>query len=468
MRRLTLLALLPLTVPLCAPTFALAQTTTPPLLTGAAAFAGWQADSPGTRRLITTQDLPAPYGTRSASNTPSVVPQPPGAAPRVPPGFSVGRFATGLTGPRLIRTAPNGDLFIAESQPGRIRILRAPDGAAAPERDEVFATGLDLPFGIAFYPPGPDPRYVYVATLNTVLRYPYRNGDLHAAAPPEVVIPQLTPPGGYHVTRDIQFSPDGARMFVSIGSGSNDAEGMSRKSAPEIAAWDAQHGPGAAWGSETNRADVLAFTPDGRRPTSYATGLRNCVGLAVQPGPGPAAGTLWCATNERDGLGDNVPPDYVTRVGEHGFYGWPWYYTGNHEDPRHPGERPDLAARTLTPDVLIQPHSAPLEMAFYPPGQTGPAAFPADYAGDAFVALHGSWNRAKRTGYKLVRIRLQNGVPTGEYDDFLTGFVLPSDDVWARPVGVTVAHDGALLFTDDGNGTVWRIAYTGAHTQAAG
>ncbi len=434
-----------------------------PVLTGQAAFTDWRADAPGIRRLIEPADLPAPYASRSASNTPSVMAPPRGALPKAPPGFTVQRFAEGLENPRLVRVAPNGDIFIAESTPGRIRVLRAADGASAPSRNEVFAEGLELPFGIAFYPPGPEPRWVYVATLNTVVRFPYRPGELRAAGPAQTIIPQLTAPGGYHVTRDVQFSPDGRRMYVSVGSGSNDAEGMGHKDPADLQAWDAQHGAGAAWGRETNRADVLAFGPEGEHGSLYASGIRNCVGLAVQPaGPGPDAGTVWCATNERDGLGDNLPPDYVTRVRERGYYGWPWHYIGDNEDPRHRGERPDLTGRATAPDVLIQPHSAPLQLAFYPAAATGAAVFPAEYAGDVFVALHGSWNRAKRTGYKVVRIRLRDGTPTGEYDDFLTGFVHDDESVWGRPVGVAVAHDGALLVTEDANGTVWRIAYGAA------
>jgi len=422
-------------------------------LSGPAAYGDWHSDAPGVRRLIRPQDLPAPYGTRSSSNAPSVLQS--GAGLKVPPGFTVSRFAAGLENPRLIRVAPNGDIFVAESSPGRIRVLRAADGATRPQRMEVFASGLELPFGIAFYPPGPDPRFIYVATLNAVVRFPYRSGDLRASGPAQTVVPRLAPSTGGHVTRDVQFSADGRRMFVSIGSASNVAQGLPRLSPAEIASYQTQHGLGAAWGSETARADVLEFTPDGGPARLFAAGLRNCVGMAVQP----TTGDLWCSTNERDGLGDDVPPDYVTRVRQGAFYGWPWYYIGDHEDPRHRGERPDLAEQVTPPDVLIQPHSAPLQMTFYPLTASGPAAFPAEYRGDAFAALHGSWNRSKRTGYKVVRIHLQNGVPDGSYEDFLTGFVIDDESVWGRPVGVAVAHDGALLVTEDGNGTIWRIAY---------
>lgn len=199
------------------------------------------------------------------------------------------------------------------------------------------------------------------------------------------------------------------------------------------------------------------FDPEGHDRKVFASGIRNCVGLAVDPD----TKDVWCSTNERDGLGDNLVPDYVTRVREHAFYGWPWYYLGHNADPRRKGERPDLAGKATVPDVLLQPHSAPLQMTFYDAAASGAAAFPSDYDGQAFVALHGSWNRQRRTGYKVVQILMKDGTPTGVYEDFLTGFVASDDSVWGRPVGVAVAHDGALLVTDDGTGTVWRVSYAG-------
>jgi hypothetical protein len=253
----------------------------------------------------------------------------------------------------------------------------------------------------------------------------------------------------------VAFSKDGKRMFISVGSGSNVAEGMSRKDIEGIRHWEAVHGRGAAWDAEADRADILVCDPEGRQPVlTFATGIRNGVGLAVDEN----TGQLWTSTNERDGLGDNLVPDYITRVQEGGFYGWPWYYLGNHEDPRHAGERPDLAGQAIVPDVLLQAHSASLEMVFYT-ATNGAATFPAEYRGDIFAAFHGSWNRNSRTGYKVVRVRLNHGVPTGEYEDFLTGFVVGGASVWGRPVGVAVAHDGALLVSEDGNGTLWRISY---------
>jgi glucose/arabinose dehydrogenase len=198
--------------------------------------------------------------------------------------------------------------------------------------------------------------------------------------------------------------------------------------------------------------------PEGRQPLrAYATGIRNAVGLAVQP----STGLLWVSTNERDLLGDDLVPDYISHVRERGYYGWPWYYMGNHEDPRHSGERPDLAGQAIAPDVPVQSHSASLQMMFYPANASGPAAFPRAYRGDIFAAFHGSWNRTGRTGSKVIRVRLRNGVPRGGYEDFLTGFVIDDGHVWGRPVGVTVARDGALLVTDDASNSVWRISYIG-------
>jgi glucose/arabinose dehydrogenase len=393
----------------------------------------------------------------SSGNGPQVVKQPANAALSVPPGFSVRLFAAGLSGPRLLRVAPNGDIFIAETRANRIRILRAPDGADAPSENQVFADGLDRPFGIAFYPSGDDPQWIYVANNNSVVRFPYRNGDLQARGAAQVIVPSLCDSTGGHSTRDVAFSRDGQRMFISVGSGSNVAENMSKKDIDEIRAWEAEHGLGAAWDSETRRANILVTDPEGHQPLrTFATGIRNGVGMAVNQD----TGDLWVSTNERDALGDNLVPDYITRVQAGGFYGWPWYYLGNHEDPRHAGERPDLAGQAIVPDVLLQAHSASLEMVFYTV-TNGVAAFPAEYRGDIFAAFHGSWNRSSRTGYKVVRVRVDHGVPTGEYDDFLTGFVVDNRSVWGRPVGVAVARDGALLVTEDGNSTLWRISYAG-------
>ena len=410
------------------------------VLTGSAAFGDWRSDAPGVRRLIRVEDLPGPFATASARNSPRVVPRPADARPRAPEGWRVDLFAEGLEEPRQIRVAPGGDVFIAETDRGRIRVLRAKDGATRAEQRWTFADGLDGPFGMAFYPPGPSPQWLYVAENNRVVRFPYREGDTTARARPEVVVPDLSPASGGHTTRDLVFSLDGRRMFVSVGSQSNVAESMGKKSADQVRAWEAAHGLGATWGFEERRADVQVFDPEGKGGRIFASGLRNCVGMAVHP----ATGDLWCSTNERDGLGDDLVPDYVTRVKEGAWYGWPWYWLGNHEEPRLRGQRPDLAGKATVPDVLLQAHSASLGMTFR--------------EGDGFAAEHGSWNRERRTGYKVIRVPTRDGVPTGEYEDFLTGFVVDPRSVWGRPVGVAVARDGALLVTEDANGTVWRVA----------
>ncbi len=416
----------------------------------AGVFGDWRSDSPGKVHRIAVADLPAPFATQSAVNFSRKGARPDGALPKAPPGFTVTQFASGLENPRALRTAPNGDVFLAETAGGRIKVLRAAPGAPQVADTAVFAQGLTGPFGMAFYPAGPDPRWLYVAERNRVIRLPYRNGQLKAEGPPEVLVPELAPTSGGHTTRDIAFSLDGRRMFVSVGSGSNVAEEMPKRPVADSRADDAKRGLGVTWGPEENRADVLVFTPDGKDRRVFASGIRNCVGLAVQPGKGD----VWCSVNERDNLGDNLVPDYVTRVKAGAFYGWPWWWLGNHEDPRRSGERPDLAGKATVPDVLIQPHSASLQLAFHdgrglPPGW-GPSLFAAE---------HGSWNRAERTGYKVVRILLKpDGSPTGAYEDVLTGFVREDDGVWGRPVGVAEAKDGALLVSDDASGSVWRVA----------
>ena len=420
---------------------------------GRAAYGDWRSDAPGTRRHIRASDLPGPYESQSAANGAEVVARPADARLRVPPGFAIRLFASGLDQPRLIRVAPNGDVFVAESSAGRIRVLRPTALGYEISRNEVFADGLNLPFGIAFCPTGDDPQWVYVANTDSVVRFPYRNGDLHAQGNAQVVVAKL-PAGSGHWTRDIAFSQDGAKMFVSVGSASNAAEGTGTLRLASPRQWgailrrrvkDVLYG---ALDEETERAAVLEFDPEGEGRRIYASGIRNCVGLAVN-----ADDDLWCSNNERDGLGDDLPPDYITRVRE-GFYGWPWYYIGSHEDPRHEGARPDLKGKVTIPDILIQPHSAPLQLMFYAGEQ-----FPADYKGNIFVAEHGSWNRSSFVGYKIVRTIVRSGVPTGEFEDFVTGFVIDDHHVWGRPVGVAQAKDGTLLFSEDANGTIWRVTY---------
>ncbi len=420
-----------------------------PVLKGKAAFGDWHASRPGVVRLIRPQDLPRPDPAQSASNGPERAKMPRGAMPQVPHGFSVQLITSGIRNLRAVRVAPNGDLFVADSRADQVRVYRLPQGSAKPLEQGIFAGGLHQPYGIAFYP-ADNPKWVYVANSNSVVRFAYKEGDLKASAAPETIVSNI--PSSHHWTRDIAFSPDGKTMYLSVGSGSNVAEAMGKAPEGGLENWAREKPLGYAWGSEEGRAEVRAYDPDGGNARVVATGLRNCSGMTVQP----ETGALWCVVNERDELGDNVPFEYATAVKQGAFYGWPWYYIGSNEDPRHAGERPDLKGKVTVPDVLMQAHSAPLNITFYEGAQ-----FPAEYKGDAFVALHGSWNRSLRTGYKVVRLRFKDGRPTGEYEDFMTGFVVSDARVWGRPVGVAVARDGSLIVTEDGNGTIWRVAYGG-------
>jgi glucose/arabinose dehydrogenase len=402
-----------------------------------APFTDYRHERPGAIHKVTLADLPEPYRTQSADNRPHIVPRPADAWPKALPGFTVTHYLTGLQNPRLVRRAPNGDLFVAESEPGRIRVLRGVGRDGKARTVEIFAAGLTQPFGIAFYPPGPDPQYVYVANTGSVVRFPYRNGDLKARGAAETIVPDIPSggrlTGGGHWTRDLAFTLDGGKMFVSVGSHSNDD--------------DADNNP-----QEYHRADILEFNPDGSGGRIYAYGIRNAVGIATNP----ITGELWASVNERDGLGDNLVPDYITHVQPGGFYGWPWFYMGGRQDPRQQGKHPELRSKVITPDVLLQPHNASLEMTFYDGRQ-----FPAEYRGDIFAGEHGSWNKAVRTGYEVIRVPLKDGHAIGEYEDFLTGFVTADGDVWGRPVGVAVAQDGSLIVTDDGSNSVWRVSYSG-------
>ena len=402
------------------------QSTAPP---PKAPFTDYRYEKPGTIRHITLQDLPEPYATESATAGPKVVARPADAWPKAPEGFKVKLYATGLTNPRIIRIAPNGDFFLAETSAGDIKAFRGITADGKPEKVQVFATGLNIPFGIAFYPLGPDPKWVYVANMDSVVRFPYHNGDMTSSGPPQHLFD--LPSEGHHRSRDVQFSADGTKMFVSVGSHENVSD------APE----------------EENRADILEYNPDGSGMRVYASGIRNAVGIAINP----KTGELWCSVNERDGLGNDLVPDYITHVQEGGFYGWPWWYMGGHQDPRFPGKHPELKDKVITPDVILQPHNASLQMTFYEGKQ-----FPAEYRGDIFASEHGSWNRFPRAGYEVIRVPLhQTGHATGEYEDFLTGFVVDDDSVWGRPVGVAAAPDGSLLVSDDGSGSIWRVIYAG-------
>ena len=397
-----------------------------------APFTDFRFEVPGTVHKIAVSDLPAPFVTSSAGNAPTIVARPADAWPKAPNGFKVQLYSEGLAAPRVIRVAPNGDVFVAESSGGQIRAFRGLNADGTPERSDVFAGKLNKPYGIAFYPAGPDPKWIYVGDTDSVVRFPYTNGDLEATGVPEHVVD--LPRGSGHWTRDVVFSPDGKTLFVAVGSGSNIDD-------PDTTP------------AERYRADILAFDPDGSHMRVYASGIRNPSGLAVDP----RTGRLWATVNERDGLGDNLVPDYITSVHEGGFYGWPWWYMGPHQDPRHVGTHPELRERVITPDVLLQPHNAPLQIAFYQGEQ-----FPNEYQGDIFASEHGSWNKSVRTGYEVIRVPLhQTGKTSGEYEGFLTGFVLASGQVWGRPVGVTVTLDGSLLVTDDGSNSIWRVSYVG-------
>jgi glucose/arabinose dehydrogenase len=398
-----------------------------------APFTDFRYEAPGTTRKITAADLPQPYATKSSSNGPDVVARPANMWPVAPAGFKVDLYAVGLENPRLLRTAPNGDIFLAESDPGRIRVFRGMSGNGKPDQTQAFAEGLKKPYGIAFYPPGPDPQWIYIGNTNEIVRFPYHNGDLKASGPSQHIAD--LPGGGGHWTRALDFSRDGKKLFVGVGSGSN--------------VDDPDTHPG-----EKNRADILVCDPANCELKVYAYGIRNAGGgIAVNP----QTGELWCSVNERDALGDNLVPDYITHVEDGGFYGWPWWYIGAHQDPRHEGKHPELKDKAIVPDVLLQPHNASLQFTFY-----GADKFPAEYDGDIFASEHGSWNRAVRVGYEVIRIPLhQTGHATGEYQDFLTGFVLPDGNVWGRPVGITVAPDGSLLVSDDGSNSIWRVSYVG-------
>jgi glucose/arabinose dehydrogenase len=398
------------------------------VITGSGAFVDSKDLKAGTFRKITVEDLPMP--TKATPNFAPPVPRPEGAMPVAPAGFTVELYAhDGLKAPRQIRRAPNGDLILAETNSGEIKVIR--DNNGKPEIS-VFATGLQRPFGINFYPVGANPQWLYVGNTGTVVRFPYKNGDLKATGMPETLITDL-PPNGNHFTRDIVFSKDGKRMFVSVGSADNVSDTPA---------------------SEEHRANILEYTPEGKFVQIYASGIRNPVGLGVNP----TTGEVWCSVNERDNLGDNLVPDYITSVKEHGFYGWPWFYIGKHEDPRAKLARPadKTIDSVIIPDVLLQPHNASLGLTFYDGKQ-----FPNEYDGDLFASEHGSWNRATISGHEVVRVPLNKGKSTGMYEDFLTGFLTADGKPWGRPVGVVTGKDGSLYVTDDTAAAIWKVSYAG-------
>ncbi|HVU50754.1 MAG TPA: PQQ-dependent sugar dehydrogenase [Polyangia bacterium] len=393
------------------------------------------AQVPGMSHRVRVQDLPRPNATPAARNDARRVPRPPGAWPQVPEGFRVSLFAQDLPEPRELRTAPSGDVFVNNKR-GEILVLRGRDARGAAKERATFAAGLDMPFGMAFYPTGAAPAWLYVGDTDALVRFRYAAGDLQARAAPEHLFDfpgggKLH--GGGHWTRDLAFSRDGKKLYAAVGSRSNVDD---PDTTPE----------------ERGRAVIWEMTPDGKNARLYATGVRNAVGLAVSP----KTGELWASVNERDNLGDDLPPDYVTHVVEGGFYGWPWYYLGPHQDPRHAGKHPELAGKVIVPDVLLASHVATMQLLFY-----DGASFPAAYRGDIFAPQRGSWNRSVRSGYGVARIPLDaSGHAKGTYEDFLTGFVTPAGDVWGRPVGITVDSDGALLVSDEMGGCIWRVEAT--------
>ena len=370
--------------------------------------------------------LPPPFHTESVRRVSRVVPQPDNARLNVPKGFKMNVFAEGdFRYPRWMALAPNGDVFVADSRANSVIVLRDTNKDGKADKRWVWSDKLAQPFGMAFHK-----DWFYVANTDSVVRYRYKKGQTTADGEPERLV-ELTA-GGYnqHWTRNIIFSPDGKRMFVSIGSATNvDVE------------------------ADPKRAAISVYDPDGKNHRIYAAGLRNPIGLAWNP----KTGELWTAVNERDGLGDDLVPDYATSVKEGGFYGWPFSYIGQNEDPRRKGENPELVKKAIVPDVLFTSHVAALGIVFYE-GKM----FPKEYQGDAFVAFHGSWNRQKLSGYRVVRIPFENGKLEGnKYEDFVSGW-LPdenSNEVWGRPVGLLVNSDGSLLITDDGARKIWRVSY---------
>lgn len=374
--------------------------------------------------------LPPPYASESVSNESKVVGWEDGQMPKAPAGFTVSKYADGLDHPRWIYEAPNGDIFVAESNTKKsadqIRIFRDTNKDGKPDLKEVFLKGLNQPLGMLVLN-----NYFYVANTDGVLRYPYKEGQVSMTAAGEKILD--LPAGGYnnHWTRNLLAGPDGSKIYISVGSASNVAE----------------HG----MDEEKRRANILVINPDGSGEEIFASGLRNPVGMDWAPG----TNVLWTAVNERDKLGDELVPDYITSVEKGKFYGWPYSYFGQIADPRMEGQRPDLVQKAVVPDVPLGSHTASLGLAFY-----DKEAFPARYRQGAFIGQHGSWNRSKLVGYKVVFVPFANGRPTGPMEDFLTGFVDEADAsrVYGRPVGVAVLSDGSLLVADDDSNTLWRVS----------
>lgn len=389
---------------------------------------------PGTKASVDLSALAKPGDTPSKANPSQRISKPANARPTVPAGFSVNAFAEGLSHARNMAVAPNGDVLLVESNAGKITLLRDADGDGKAEKVSTFADGFRSPYGIAL---GKDA--LYLGDLNGAWRIPYTAGDVAARAKPAMITAEgaFGAPSG-HNTRNVTLSPDGTKLYVAIGSQGNIAE------------------------EPMPRATIQVFTlsADGTKATdqrTFASGLRNPVGTVFYPG----TDDLYTVVNERDALGDELVPDYLTRVADNGFYGWPYSYMGKNPQPGFADKRPDLVAKAIVPDVPFRSHSAPLGFAFYTAQQ-----FPKEYQGGAFVALHGSWNAADPRGYNVVYVPFENKkpVPGASYTVFAAGFWASGRapaQVWGRPAGIAVANDGSLLIADDGSNTVWRVSYTG-------
>lgn len=379
---------------------------------------------PGDRFSVSIENLPPPL-TRSAANPPRKIPLPPDAAPTVPDGFTVTRFAEGLTHARWLTVAPNGDVLLAEPKAGHITLLRDADGDGRAELKQTFAEGFNEPHGLAVHDGS-----LWVADVDAVWRVAWTPGQTRGGERTNVTLPNALGDGNGHSTRILALDPANDRLFVAIGSRGNIEE------------------------EPLPRASIQRFALDGSAQATFASGLRNPVGLAIRPG----TSELWTVVNERDGLGDQLVPDYLTQVQEGQFYGWPYSYLGQHPQPGFAKRRPDLVAKAVAPDLLFQAHSAPLGLVFYDGSQ-----FPPEYRGDAFVALHGSWNRSDATGYMVVRVPFKDGRPDRRYQAFATGFQTNPGSaqatVWGRPCGLAVTPDGSLLVADDAAQVVWRISY---------
>jgi glucose/arabinose dehydrogenase len=399
--------------------------------------------------VVSLQQLPPPFHTPWFRRGTRIVAMPEGHQLTVPAGFTVNVFADKLQLARFMALAPNGDVFLAEPVArgaGRITVLRDADKDGVAEARETFAGNLNRPFGLAFWK-----NYLYVGNNDSVVRFRYATGQIKAEGAPEQIaelppsdvaldedtakrlnIPLNQTRGYNHWTRNVIFNPAGTKMYVTIGSATN--------ATPET-------------GAGVERAAIHEYNPDGSGHRLFATGLRNPVGLAFFPG----TSVLWTSVNERDHLGDDLVPDFITSVRDGGFYGWPYSYIGGHVDPTVSPARPDLVAKAIVPDVLLAAHAAALGLMFYTGSQ-----FPAEYRTSAFVALHGSINRSKLSGYSVVRVPFRTGQPAGPPETFLSGFIARDDEekqAWGRPVGLLQLADGSLLVSDDGGNRVWRVSY---------